>query len=232
MSEYTEPFQKDIDEYIEHERDGFERIKKYYDDHDRDYNIRGEFPNLDTPPHGLIAQRAANIVKFGLGQRKEPTSSGSPESTLSAVSTGIATEILLKAIVLKEDPKWFIQKTEEKENKPPETPRYESCKKKIMSTLPENYSQKQKKRLSQILELIQIQRNNEVHLSFHTTGIYREPHQKLQMFLFFFQQYFNSEDFNILEYEDFIAQLNEAVEDSRIPPNGSIDYPKVDLLDY
>lgn len=232
MSDRTQPLDRDINEYIRHEKDGFERIKRYYDEYEGEFNIRSDFTEFDVPPHGLIAQRAAKIVKFRLDSREEISVFASPKNKLSDMGTAIAIETLLKAVVLEEDPEWFIKETKENPEKPPLTPGFSDCKNKVMRLLPENYCEDQKKRLSQILELIRVQRNNEVHLGFHRISNYREPHQKLQLFLFFFQEYFSSEDFNTLEYDSFMQQLEEAVKDSKVSSNGSIDYPEVNLLDY
>jgi len=204
-----EKIENDIEEYKNFGRDGFERIKLWYSLPEEKRKIE---TGLKEAPHEILLKKAVNLLLLGL-KSKEVIDMEEP---IDDILVGIGTEILLKSIILKEDPKFFIQNTTDEK-----TPSFQKCKEKLVKLLPEKFTSKQTKRVLDVLELIQQRRNNAVHFGFHNTKIYREDYQIANVLEFLLCYFFKNET------EEVVKILREFKESRKVV--SGIDYEPIDL---
>ena len=115
---YVSELKDDIKEYEKFEKHGMERIKKYYTLPESD---REDKTGLYKPPHQFLIEKAEGSIYFGINSLKNEELLIS-RFDISYLLFGVGTELLLKAIILKEDPKYFLEKC-----KGPKAPSFKSC---------------------------------------------------------------------------------------------------------
>ena len=98
---------------------------------------------------------------------------------------------------------------------------FQKCKKTLIDLLAENLTEKQVRRIREVLELIQIRRNNSVHLGFHLFRIYREDYQIAHVLEFLFSYFFED------KAKDVIKRLREFKEKTKVA--SGMDYEPVDF---
>jgi hypothetical protein len=175
--------EEDVREEEKFYKEGIERIKKYYP---LPEDTRNEKTGLKNPPHEILMERASKIIFSGLEHiGKEPYLRDEP---ISDLLIGIGTEILLKAIILKEDPNYFIKNVREET----ETLSFKKCRKKIVELLSKNSRSEQMENINGILGLIRLKRNNLTHLGFHQ--IKGHPYDQIVAVLEFLFSHFFGED--------------------------------------
>jgi len=113
LKEQTKTFAFDVvKNWIENEKnfylEGWERIKKYYEIQDEEK--RDKETKLKNPPHNSIKGKAISFISLSISESEEMRK----VDVVSGVLLGVGVELLLKSIILKEDPKNFINSTEEK----------------------------------------------------------------------------------------------------------------------
>jgi len=208
----------DFKHTIKYEKDfhleGWERILKYYQIEDREQ--RYIETKLKNPPHKLIEGAAKSFIELAFS-----TSEGLEKSSdTSDVLLGVGTELLLKSIILKKNPEAFIK--EVKQNKEGiRTPPLKWCIKTIKDLLKNELDENQLERLDDVLTLINMRRNELVHLHFHTMGDYATPYEILNVLEFLFASYFPEE-------REFIGRLTELKEKQR-ERGSSMDFVPVEF---
>ena len=170
----------DIKEEEKFYRDGLERIRKYYS---LPKNKREKETGLKDPPHEILMKRAGYLICSGLEDIKNWQNV--EEEPIGYILIGIGTEILLKAIILKEDPKYFVENI-----RGGRTLSFKQCIGKLIDILPENFTLKEARRIKEVLKLIHLKRNNLVHLGFHQMHHYREDYHIASTLEFLFKQFF------------------------------------------
>ncbi len=211
----------DFKRAIKYEKDfhleGWERIRKYYQIEDE--KLRYNETELKNPPHKLIEGVAKSFIELAFS-----TSEGLEKpSDTSYVLLGVGTELLLKSIILKKNPEKFIKKVKQN-NEGIRTPPLKGCIKTIKDLLKDELDKNQLERLDDVLTLINVRRNELVHLHFHKTGNYAIPYQILNVLEFLFASYFPEE-------REFIGQLTELKEKQRVRGSSmdftSVEFPKL-----
>ncbi|MCZ7401695.1 MAG: hypothetical protein O8C61_05690 [Candidatus Methanoperedens sp.] len=203
---------ENIMEQKKHIREGFKRIEKYYTS---TLDKRKAETGLSEPPHEILLERSAIIIGLELdsffASREEcERFQGGSEPVRSVfgrgwlgfdyILIGVGTEILLKAIVLKIDPNFIIK---DKDFDKQITPSFDKCKKKLISHLrSKKLSPTHLERVEDILELIQLKRNNLAHLNFHNLSDYKEESQVANVLKFLFLYFFKANSFKIVEKLD------------------------------
>ena len=209
---YVSELKDDIKEYENFEKHGMERIKKYYTLPESD---REDKTGLYKPPHQFLIEKAEESIYFGINSLKNEERLIS-RFDISYLLFGVGTELLLKAIILKEDPKYFLEKC-----KGPKTPPFKSCQEWLINFLKNRTREPVCNRINDVLDLIRIKRNNLVHLQFHDMVFHGEYRQMYAVLRFLFSYFFKEEEviINILEKEE--KELKKYIV--------GIDYEKVDL---
>lgn len=220
---------KDINEQKDFINEGFERIKKYY-------SLPPDKRKLETgltkPPHEMLLESSSKIIELGFYKilnRKELNSetnwSENNRNEFDYILIGIGTEILLKAILLKNEPDLFIKLTRfDKYKDTYQTPGFNKCNEKLIYFLSQILSKTHLERVENILELIQIKRNNLVHLSFHLMSNYREDYQVANILRFLFVNFFETNPFNIVEKLDKVKEETQVIY--------GIDYEPVEFDEF
>lgn len=141
---------------------GNRRIKAWYcDEHDPPE----ELGNIEAPPHQTLFERAAKLADFAASSlTREEVRVGNPDPVVELITYGVAVEILLSGVHLKLEPIEFIRELEENDR----TPSYCECKQVLITDLNSKMPSEQRGILIKTLEIIRDQRNNEVHLGYHT----------------------------------------------------------------
>ena len=221
---------ENIMEQKKHIKKGFERIEKYYNS---PLDKRQAETGLSKPPHELLFERSAIIIGLELDNffaSREETGrlQGGAKSIRSAfgrgfygfdyILIGVGTEILLKAIILQEEPDFIIKHKSFDEQK---TPSFNKCKIKLINLLHSKLSFSHLERVEDILELIQLKRNNLAHLNFHSISDYKDESQAANVLRFLFLYFFKKNSFKIVEKLD-------KVKDETIV----IDYELVEFDEY
>ena len=115
----------------EFHKSGLERIRDYYS---LPENEREEKTSLKNPPHEIFMKRASVLIFSGLENLEKIQYLG--DGPIGFIFIGVGTEILLKAIILKEDPNYFIKNINIEKQK---TLSYQQCSNKLnewFSTVP------------------------------------------------------------------------------------------------
>jgi hypothetical protein len=204
----------DIKEQREFCKRGIGRIKEYYH---LSEDKREEKTRLKRSPHDILMKRSVNLIFLGFESSKKDRYI--EEEPIHYILIGIGTEILLKAIILKEDPEYFIENI-----KGDKTLSFNQCKEKLIDLLPENFALKQVRRVKDVLELIKQKRNNLVHLGFHQMEIYREDYQIVNVLEFLFSYFFRE------DAKEIIKKLKELKEKEKI--TSGIDYGHIEFSNY
>ena len=202
----------DLEEHIkdqeEFRKKGFERIKKYYS---LPEDKREEQTRLDIPPPEILMKRASDLILLGLERlRKEEYLTDEPSSY---ILIGIGTEILSKAIILKQDPTYFIEKIKDRTTLP-----FKKCCEKLKEFLPKTSTQKQRRRIDGVLELIRLKRNNLVHLGFHQMKHPGEDYQIANVLEFLFSHFFREKT------EEIVGKLSEFKEERKAVPGKNYEH--------
>lgn len=219
----------DINEQEDFIKEGFERIKTYYS---LPLDERESETGLLEPPHEMLLESSSKFIELGFNNilnctklNSETNWSDIDRREFDYILIGIGTEILLKAIFLKQEPNIFIKLISfNKNTNTYQTPGFNKCKKQVIDFLSPILSPTHLERVKDILELIQLKRNNLVHLSFHRMSNYREDYQVANVLKFLFVYFFNANPFNIVE------KLDEAKEKTKVI-NG-IDYEPVEFDEF
>ena len=208
---YVHELKDDIKEYENFEKHGAERIKKYYTLPESD---RKDKTGLYKPPHQFLMEKAEESIYLGINSLNEERFIS--RFDISYLLIGVGTELLLKAIILKEDPVYFLEKC-----RGSKTPSFKSCQDWLCIFFKNRTRESVCDRINDVLDLIRIKRNNLVHLYFHDmvfSGEYRQIYAVLRfLFSYFFKE--RRDIINILEKEEKKAEKNIT----------GIDYKKVDL---
>jgi len=208
-------FKDIIKEEKEFHLKGWERIQKYYQIDDEE--LRYKETELKRPPHEHIKDTAKSFINlaFSSSQDLEKT------TDTSGVLLGVGTELLLKAIILNNDPQWFISESKKKRTREICTPSLYKCIQKVKELLKNRLDNSQLERLDDILALISTRRNELAHLHFHKRGHYAIPYQILNVIEFLFGFYFPEDD-------EFIERLSELKEKNKLP-DSQMDFPAVEF---
>jgi len=208
--------EEDIKEQKEFYKKGLERIREYYSL--PEYK-REEKTGLKNPPHEILAKRADNLISFGL-ERSERVDTWERYlgDSIAQILTGIGTEVLLKAIILKEDPNYFVENIRGEK-----TLYFQQCSEKLIKLLPETFTLKQARRIKEALELIQQKRNNLVHLGLHQMNNYREDYQIAHVLEFLFSHFFGENAKPIIE------KLSKFKEKRKV--TSGMDYEPIEFLE-
>ena len=213
-----------IDEQNEFIKEGFERIENYYS---LSSDKRESETGLTKPPHEFLLERSSKLIELGFNNildskelNSETEWSEIDWGEFDYILIGIGTEFLLKAIFLKDNPKLFIEKT--RLNKGTyQTPGFNACKNWLIDFLRDILPLTHLERVENILELIQLKRNNLVHLSFHRRSDYREVYQVSNLLGYLYANFFETNPSNILE------KLNTVKEKTKV--TSGIDYEPVEF---
>ena len=208
---------EDIEEQKEFHKKGLERIRKYYS---LPENEREEKTGLKDPPHEILMKRASNLISLGLESLEKRQYID--EEPIDYILIGVGTELLLKAIILKEDPEWFIGEIEKNKDKE-KTPPFKKCSEKLTKLLPATFTQKQKERIKDVFDLIRQKRNNLVHIGFHQMYHYREDYQIAHVLEFLFSYFFGRKAEKIVEILKKFKEKRKVV--------SGIDYEDVEFLE-
>lgn len=219
----------DINEQEDFIKEGFERIKTYYS---LPLGKRESETGLLEPPHEMLLESSSKFIELGFNNilnctklNSETNWSDIDRREFDYILIGIGTEILLKAIFLKQQPNIFIELISfNKNTNTYQTPGFNKCKKQVIDFLRSILSPTHLERVKDILELIQLKRNNLVHLSFHRMSNYREDYQVANVLKFLFVYFFNANSFNIVE------KLDEAKEKTKVIYG--IDYEPVEFDEF
>lgn len=169
---------------------GFERIKKYYTlPPDR----RGAETGLPESPHEILLEDSAKIIDLGLYDVEPKEKKWEESKTFDYILIGVGTEILLKAIFLKEEPDIFIEKKQIKKLG------FYSCKGWLIGFLRPDLPPGHLERVKDVLDLIQLKRNNLAHLGFHQMTDYRDQYQVSNVLGFLFLKFFKESSHGIVE---------------------------------
>ena len=205
---------KDIEEQKEFCKKGLERIRKYYS---LPENKREEKTGLKNPPHEILMKRASNLILLDLEGQEEKQYIG--DKPIGYILIGTGTEILLKAIILKEDPNYFIENIRGEK-----TLSFQQCREKLLELLPKTFTLEQARRIYEVLKLIQQKRNNLVHLGFHQLGNYREDYQIANVLEFLLSYFFRGKT------EKIVEKLKEFKEKRKVASH-IMDYEHIEFLE-
>lgn len=214
-----------MDEQKEFIMKGFERIEKYYS---LPFDKRESETGLTKPPHEFLLERSSKLIELGFNNfldgkelNSETEWTGIDRHEFNYILIGIGTEMLLKAILLKEDPKSFMKMTHLNKHKEYQTPGFNKCKEWLIDFLKQILSSTHLERAKDILELIQLKRNNLVHLNFHNMSDYREEYQVSNLLRYLYTHFFEINPFNILEKLDTVKEKTKVT--------SGIDYESVEF---
>jgi len=154
-------------------------------------------------PHHFLMENAEELIYYGINSYNGGRLIS--RFDISSLLIGVGTELLLKAIVLKEDYEYFLKKCKEQR-----TPSYKTCQEWLQIYLKDRTREPVYERIKDVLDLIRIKRNNLVHLQFHDIGFhgeYRQIYVVLRfLFLYFFKE--KREIINILTREEKKVEKN------------------------
>lgn len=212
----TDEIKKDIKEQRDFMKEGFERIKTYYS---LPLDKRESETGLSEPPHEMLLEMSSKLIELGFdnilnnkGLNSETGWSEIDRKEFDYILIGVGTEILLKAILLKEKPKFFIEMTRLNKHKDAyQTPGFNKCKEWLINFLSHILSSTHLERVKDVLELIQLKRNNLVHLNFHRMSNYKEEYQVANVLRFLFVNFFEANPFNIVEKLDKVKEKTQVI---------------------
>ncbi len=213
----------DLKETIEKEKkfhlEGWGRIQKYYqiEDEKQRYNET----KLKNPPYKSIGDVAKSFISLSFSTSEGLTKLNDTSDAL----LGVGTELLLKSIILKKNPEKFIKRVKQNKEDIIRTPPLKQCIQDVKDLLKNELDESQLERLDDVLTLINIRRNELVHLHFHKMGDYATPYQILNVLEFLFVSYFPKE-------REFIDQVTELKEKRRVRGSSmdftSVEFPKLE----
>jgi hypothetical protein len=212
---YFSNFKNDIEGEKRFHLEGWERIKKYYETHDEEKRYKET--NLKNPPHDSIKDKAISFIRLSTSESREIGMA----DFASDVLLGVGVELLLKSIILKENPKIFINNTKEKNNQII-TPSFNKCKEITCELLKDVLDEEQLERVNDVLTLINMRRNELAHLHFTQWGDYAFPYQILNVLEFLFEHYFPEE-------REFISWLSQLKEKNKVGSEvfKPVEFPKL-----
>ena len=162
--------EKEIAEIDQFHEEGFNRVKTWYKTPEE---RRQEVTGLDIPPHESMLERAAGFVEWGLGIQVSirGTIDDDPGVTeIYEIFLAIGSEMLLKAGILKIDPEYYFENSSTERSMD-----FEKAKNKILGELSQELTDDQRKRLTLVLDLLKIKRDESVHFGFHRQGHHGHP---------------------------------------------------------
>lgn len=205
--------ERDIEEEKKFYNTGLERIREYYS---LPEDKRGEKTGLKNSPHEILAKRASDLISIGL-ESIEKSRYLIDEST-GHILIGVGTEILLKAIILKEDSNYFVENIRGEK-----TLSFQQCVEKLTKLFQKILTPKQVRRIKEVLKLIQQRRNNLIHLGFHQMESSRQDYQIAHLLEFLFL-YFLGENANPI-----VEKLREFKEKRKVI--SGMDYEPLKFLE-
>ena len=214
-SKNFDKLKEDIKEQNDFIKKGCERIKNYY-------NLPVEKREAETrlvkPPHEILLEKSVETIELGLYSKEDAKTEWPERESIgfNYILIGVGTEILLKAIFLKEQPDSFIKEINEGKNTC-HAPGFGKCKKWLINFLREKISPTHCERVKDILKLIQLKRNNLAHLDFHKISNYTEDYQVANVLRFLFLYFFKENSSTI------VKKLDKVKEETRVT---------YDLIDY
>jgi hypothetical protein len=212
--DHTQDLWEEFNELEQRYKETSNRLEQYY--------ISSNKPGFKQSPHDILRKRAESFVNGGLEYVKNhPLEFGDDREPdpyhIWHLSISFGTEILIKSITLKKDPKWFIENIDDYES-----PSYCKCKGKFLHILPSMLDSSQRKRINVVLLLLNEQRNHIAHfnLSPQIKPIQSGPVYNVLRFLF--SHFWNSE-------LDIVNRLLEHYQDYRqrydSPPYEIVELP-------
>lgn len=195
--------------------EGWERIQKYYRIEDED--LRYKETQLKKPPHDHIKGTAKSFIELASSSSQDLQKM----TDTSDVLLGVGVELLLKSIILKDDPRWFIKEVKIRDGDV-YTPSLKQCTKRVKELLRNELDKDQVERLDDVLTLINNRRNELVHLHFHQMGHYAVRYQILNVLEYLFASHFPKE-------REFIDRLSELKKLHKIESIHSMDFRPVEF---
>lgn len=200
-----------IQEIKDFHREWVEEFVAYYED--------GE--DVKGVPHKRLRRRGEAFIEAAIEHhqhyRDEAMADVNP-SEIFLLFSAFGTEVLLNGILLKEDWETFKRYSEFDENR---SPQFSDCVKWLMGNLPDRFGQPERRRIRLVLELLQEQRNNAVHLGYKRMGHHSYYKEVYRVLNFILDHYYNEPG---LGYD-----LEELVEKREKHMASSLDYEPVDF---
>jgi len=214
MTDQFIDLEDEIDELEAYQRQWIREIEEYYSN--------PEAAADREAPHDQLRRRAAEFVEAGIeypGDHPRSTMADASPWEIHYALVAIGTEILLNAVVMKEDYDRFAELANYDLNW---TPGIKQCAQWLTRNLPEEFSETERRRIAQVLRLLRVHRHNSAHLGYHPDTRYRNPREVYRVLAFLFEYFF--------ETDEVVERLNEKVSeyDDRISP-GEPEYRPVDL---
>lgn len=225
---HYQTLKEDIEEFKRFQKKGVLRIRDYYDDLEVPSDTEEKFNSLEDAPHEILKNTSSKLIALGFEFNKE--SKRKIDSDLGVLHVenmllGIGTEILLEAVLLKENSKWFIENFEKLDSEEsPKTPPFDKMRDKLISILEKELSREQKDRLKDIFILVKEMRNNAVHFNFHHTYNPNMYHEICKLLSFLFQKFFPDNPGDVL---DILEEWKERTDNDLIMDYKPIELPKV-----
>ena len=194
-----------IDDLNNHLNSAPQRIRSYYLPN---HNPPEDYPELDESPAQMLVDDAADLVQYEFqiqSQREAIILDGDWAYERSHyMHIAVAFELLLNAFYMKNNPAEYASKMESNR-----TPNLKDGKSQLFARVGPELSDAQSKRISLVIDLVRIKRNNAVHDGFHTQGHYSvsAPIYEVLGFLF---NYVSDRDLEIVsELNNIAAQERE-----------------------
>ena len=193
-------------------RQGWERMKKYYEIEDE--KKRYEETGLKNPPHEHIKDTAKSFIRLALSSSQNLEKM----TETSDVLLGVGVELLLKSIILKNHPQKVIGKLNDSKMNF-YTPSFRNCTQAVKKMMKDELTLNQLERMEDVLTLMNNRRNELAHLHFHHSDHVAIPYQILIVIEFLFTSQFSEE-------KEFIAFLLEMKEKNKLP-DGQMNFSDI-----
>lgn len=171
-----------IDSYTSRLHDAPARIRAYYSD---EFDHPEQYQELETDPAQLVIEDAADLVQFEFNieeQHDTIVEDGDwVHERSSYIHFAVAAELLLNAHYMRESPIEYANRLEEHN-----TLNIQDGKDHFLGAIRLELTGSQRKRVSLVLELLRLKRNNAAHAGFHRHGHYavEAPIYEVLQFLF------------------------------------------------
>lgn len=158
------------------------RIREHYSD---EFDPPGSYPPWNEDPSQQMVEQAAHLIEYEFGLWENRTAiilDGDIAWRRSYfIHLAVASELLLNAFYMDNEPLEYADKLENKR-----TPNLDSGKNYFLSNVELDLSNEQRKRITRVIDLIRIKRNNYVHAGLHDYGHVniRAPIYEVLHFLF------------------------------------------------
>jgi hypothetical protein len=145
----------------EHHEIGNQRIRAYYDN---SYEPLEDFPEPEMAPHDSIMNEGVELINLAHDTMSAKSNNvGDREIDAELILYGVGIERLLTGIFLKLKPKEFVRQLEDRG----ESPSFETARSLVVSDFATRTNGDAVGNLNLILDIVQVHRNNEVHLGYH-----------------------------------------------------------------